>query len=71
MSLRTLKPPIYVANVPDHDIQPPTNNYAEILKKYADEEHSEVVVICGKFEADLAEVTDPADRKDFMDSVGL
>ena len=71
MFLLTMKPTIYVANVDEDSIEAQTNKYVEIVKKYADEEHSEVVVICGKFEADLAEITDPADRKDFMDSVGL
>ena len=71
MFLLTMKPTIYVANVDEDSIEAQTNKYVEVVKKYADEEHSEVVVICGKFEADLAEITDPADRKDFMDSVGL
>ncbi len=71
MFLLTMKPTIYVANVDEDSIADGTNKYVEIVKKYAAEENSEVVVICGKFEADLAEITDPADRKDFMDSVGL
>ena len=71
MFLLTMKPTIYVANVDEDSIAAQTNKYVEIVKKYAEEENSEVVVICGKFEADLAEITDPADRKDFMDSVGL
>ncbi len=71
MFLLTMKPTIYVANVDEDSIEAQTNKYVEIVKKYAAEENSEVVVICGKFEADLAEITDPADRKDFMDSVGL
>ena len=29
------------------------------------------MVISGKFEADLSEITDPSERKDFMDAVGL
>ena len=69
--LLTMKPTIYVANVDEDSIADQTNKYVEIVKKYADEEKSEVVVICGKFEADLADITDPADRKEFMDSVGL
>ena len=71
MFLLTMKPTLYVANVDEDSIADGTNKYVEIVKKYAAEEKSEVVVICGKFEADLAEITDPADRKDFMDSVGL
>ena len=71
MFLLTMKPTLYVANVDEDSIEAQTNKYVEVVKKYAAEEKSEVVVICGKFEADLAEITDPNDRKDFMDSVGL
>ena len=71
MFLLTMKPTLYVANVDEDSIEAQTNDYVEVVKKYAEEEKSEVVVICGKFEADLAEITDPNDRKDFMDSVGL
>ena len=71
MFLLTMKPTLYVANIDEDSIADGTNKYVEVLKKIAESEKSEVVVICGKFEADLAEITDPADRKDFMDSVGL
>ncbi len=71
MFLLTMKPTIYVANVDEDTITAGTNKYVDIVKKYADEEKSEVVIICGKFEADLAEIEDPADKKDFMESVGL
>lgn len=71
MFLLTMKPTLYVANVDEETIGQGTNKYVDIVKKYADEEKSEVVLICGKFEADLAEIEDPNDRKDFMDSVGL
>lgn len=71
MFLLTMKPTLYVANIDEDSIADGTNIYVETLKKIAESENSEVVVICGKFEADLAEITDPADRKDFMDSVGL
>ena len=71
MFLLSMKPTLYVANVDEDTIAEGTNKYVEIVKKYADEEKSEVVVICGKFEADLAEITEEAERKDFMDAVGL
>lgn len=71
MFLLTMKPTLYVANIDEDSIADGTNKYVETLKKIAESENSEVVVICGKFEADLAEITDPADRKDFMDSAGL
>lgn len=71
MFLLTMKPTLYVANVDEDSIASGTNKYVETLKKIADSERSEVVVICGKFEADLAEITEDADRREFMDSVGL
>ena len=71
MFLLTMKPTLYVANVDEDSVESGTNKYVEVVKKYADEEKSEVVVICGKFEADLAEITEEADRKEFMESVGL
>ena len=71
MFLLTMKPTLYVANVDEDSIAFGTNKYVETLKKIADSEKSEVVVICGKFEADLAEITEEADRKEFMESVGL
>lgn len=71
MFLLTMKPTLYVANIDEDSIATQTNEYVEIVKKIAESENSEVVVICGKFEADLSEITDAAERKDFMDAVGL
>lgn len=71
MFLLTMKPTLYVANVDEDSIASGTNKYVETLKKIADSEKSELVVICGKFEADLAEITEDADRREFMESVGL
>lgn len=71
LHLLTIKPQLFVCNIDEDTIESGTNKYVETVKKIAAAEKSEVVVICGKFEADLADITDPADRKDFMDSVGL
>lgn len=71
MFLLTMKPTLYVANVDEDSIASGANKYVETLKKIADSEKSEVVVICGKFEADLAEITEDVDRREFMESVGL
>ena len=43
----------------------------ETVKKIAVEQKSEVIVICGKFESDLSDAEEPAERKEFMESVGL
>lgn len=71
MHLLTIKPLLYVCNIDEDSVAAGTNKYVEIVNKIAADEHSEVVVICGKFEADLSDITEPADRKEFMDSVGL
>ena len=71
MFLLTMKPLLYVCNIDEDTISAGTNKYVETVKKIAESEKSDVVVICGKFEADLSDIKDEAERKEFMDSVGL
>ncbi len=71
LHLLTIKPQLFVCNIDEDTIASGTNKYVEAVKKIAAEEKSEVVVICGKFESDLVDIEDEADRKEFMDSVGL
>ena len=71
LHLLTIKPQVYVCNIDEDTIASGTNKYVETVKKFAAEQKSEVIVICGKFESDLSDITDDADRKEFMDSVGL
>jgi hypothetical protein len=71
LQLLTMKPQLYVCNIDEDSIESGTNKYVEVVKKLAEAAKSEVVVICGKFEADLSDITEEADRKEFMDSVGL
>ena len=71
MFLLTMKPLFYVANIDEDSIAAGTNAYVETVRKIAAAENSEVVVICGKFEADLSEIKDDTERKDFMESAGL
>ena len=71
MFLLTMKPLLYVCNIDEETIAVGTNQYVEQVKKIAAEENADVVVICGKFEADLADLKEEAERKEFMDSVGL
>ena len=66
-----MKPLLYVCNIDEDTIEKGTNEYVEAVKKIAASENSEVVVICGKFESDLSDIKDEAERKEFMDSVGL
>ncbi len=71
LHLLTIKPQVYVCNIDEDTIDSGTNKYVETVKKFAAEQKSEVIVICGKFESDLSDITDENDRKEFMDSVGL
>ncbi len=71
MFLLTMKPLLYVCNIDEDTIADGTNQYVEQVKKIAAEENADVVVICGKFEAELADLKEEAERKEFMDSVGL
>ncbi|MGP1458742.1 MAG: GTPase, partial [Treponema sp.] len=52
MFLLTMKPLFYVANIDEDAIAARTNAYVETVRKIAEAENSEVVVICGKFESD-------------------
>ncbi len=57
-NLITLKPIIYVANVGEEDILARTNKYVEEVKKYAENEQSETVMVCAKIESELVELPD-------------
>lgn len=71
LHLLTIKPQVFVCNIDEDTIANGTNEYVETVKKIATEQRSEVVVICGKFEADLSDISDETERKEFMDAVGL
>ncbi len=71
LHLLTIKPQVYVCNIDEETIESGTNKYVETVRKIAEEQKSGVIVLCGKFEADLADITDENDKKEFMDSVGL
>ncbi|WP_147613056.1 redox-regulated ATPase YchF [Treponema pectinovorum] len=71
LHLLTIKPQLIVCNIDEDSIASGTNKYVEQVKKLAEQEKSEVVVICGKFESDLVDIESAEDQKEFMDSVGL
>ena len=71
LHLLTIKPQVFVCNIDEDTIASGTNGYVETVKKIAAEQKSEVIVICGKFEADLSDISEDADRIEFMESVGL
>lgn len=71
LHLLTIKPQVFICNIDEDTIPAGTNKYVGTVQKIAKEQKSEAIVICGKFEADLAEIDDENDRKEFMESAGL
>jgi GTP-binding protein YchF len=68
--LITMKPQMYVCNVDEDGIKN-GSKYIDTVKAIAAEEGADVVVICGKFEAELAEMGSPEERLEFLGELGL
>jgi GTP-binding protein YchF len=66
----TAKPQIYVCNV-DEEGMKSGSAYVEAVKKQAEAEGCPVVVICGKFEAELGAIEDEEEKQVFLDDLGL
>jgi GTP-binding protein YchF len=71
----TAKPQLYVCNVDEAGARALAagggSAYVEAVKKRAAAEGSEAVCICGKFEAELADIKDPAEKLAFLEELGL
>ncbi len=71
-NLLTYKPTIYAANVTEDDLADDgsSNENVEKVRKYANEEGSEVFVICAQIEQEIAEL-DEDEKKMFLEDLGL
>ena len=71
----TAKPQIYVCNVDEKGMKAVVSGggtpYVDAVKKLAAAEGSPVVAICGKFEAELTSIDDPAEKIAFLEEIGL
>ncbi len=67
--LMTAKPILYIANVDESDLHG-TGALATAVRKYATSIGAQVVPVCAKLEAELAELEEP-DRSEMLASVGL
>jgi GTP-binding protein YchF len=80
----TLKPQLYVCNVDEPGIRSllkagaalagtgdTGNPQVDAVRKRAAAEGSEAVVICGKFEAELGDLEDEAEKRAFLEELGL
>ena len=70
--LLTLKKTIYVANLAENEINDPdSNKHYLAVKALAEEEGSQLIPICAKLEADIAELDDPDEKAMFMEELGV
>lgn len=71
MHLLTLKPVMYIANV-DEDtmMSPEQNEYVKKVMEHAKKENAPVVVICGKIESEISELS-PEERASFLADLGM
>ena len=70
--LLTLKKTIYVGNLAENEInEPEKNRHYMAVKALADEEGSQLIPICAKLEADIAELDDPEEKAMFMEELGV
>lgn len=67
-NLVSMKAVLYIANI--KTMSEATNKHVQALRQIADRDKSEMVVICGKDEADISEL-DSEDRKIFMAELGI
>lgn len=70
VQLLTNKPVIYACNVSDSDIGGSSNNYVELVEKYAMENGSEVLTICAQVEQEISELDDD-EKKMFLEELGF
>ncbi len=69
LNLITIKPVLYVANVSEKDLAG-EHHYVTQVREYALAQGAEMVVICGKIEAEIAEL-DGEEKLEFLTELGL
>lgn len=70
LDLLSYKPVIYVANVSEEDAAVEDNEYIAQVRKIADEEGSDVVVVCAGIEAEISELDDE-EKAMFLEELGI
>lgn len=68
LSLLTLKPTMYIANVDENGFE--NNPYLDQVSAIAEQEGAVIVPICNKLEAEIAELDDD-ERQEFLDDLGM
>lgn len=66
----TLKPMIYLANVNEVDLVSGSNQYVDSVRKYVEEQDSQLILMCAKIESELVELPDD-EKKVFLNELGI
>lgn len=67
-NLITTKPVLYIANVDEDGFE--DNPYLDVVKGIAERENNQVVAICNKLEAEIAELDDE-EKTEFLEDLGM
>ena len=70
LQLLTEKPIIYVANVEEESVNS-GNKWSDEIKKIAEEENAQLVVVSASIEAQIAELEDKEEKEMFLEEYGL
>ncbi|MDP9406016.1 MAG: redox-regulated ATPase YchF [Actinomycetota bacterium] len=70
LGLLTAKPVLFTANVGEGDLAAGGNDYVDAVRKIAEAQSSEVVMLAAEAEAQIAELP-PEERADFLADLGL
>ena len=70
LDLLSYKPVIYAANVYEDDAAAEDNDYIAKVREFAATENSDVIVVCAKIEAEMAEL-DEDEKAMFLEEMGI
>jgi len=71
LHLLTSKPVLYVANVSEDDlVAEEDNDYVKQVKEFANQENSNVIVVCAKIESEIAEL-EGEEKEMFLEELGI
>lgn len=70
LNLITLKKVLYLCNV-DEECLESENAYVKQVRGYAEKEGSEVLIICGKLESEIADLDTAEEKAEFMEAGGI
>lgn len=69
LHLITLKKQFYVCNVDEDSLG--GNEHVEKVRKYAHDQGSDIVIICGKIESELADLETEEEKAEFRSEIGI